>query len=70
MTYVIWNIDFQGYRPRDLDSKHGGIFAAMRFETKQEAAQSLRPHDVIHVIGKDGIPASSVGSEHVPYSTH
>ena len=56
MSYVIWNIDYQGYRPRDWDAKHGGVFAAERFATLEAARQALRNHDVIHVIGEDGIP--------------
>jgi hypothetical protein len=51
MTYVIWNVDFQGYRPRNWDAKHGGIFAAERFATRDEARMAChRKGDIVHVL--------------------
>jgi hypothetical protein len=58
MIYAIWNVQYQGYRPEgmqpwwdDKPSKHGGIFAAKRFASKQDADRArYLEGDIVHVM--------------------
>ena len=55
--YIIWNTIFQGYRPRDVNAKHGGIFAAQRFPSRGAAIDAaVMPGDLIEVVKDNGIP--------------